>query len=108
MSVKVTHHGQERTKDRIGVSKKIADRVAEKALEQGIKHGDVKMGNLKRYLDGLYLSHRSANNMRIYNHKVFVFNNETLITILNLPNNLCKVVDKMNNKKKEGKDIESV
>lgn len=100
MEAKVTLHGQQRIKDRVGVSKKIADKIAQKALEKGIKHNEVA-GSLKRYLDGLYLLHKNANNIRIYNRKVYLFHNETLITVLNLPSDFFKTIDKIKRKRKE-------
>lgn len=96
--VKMTNHSIQRTKDRLGLSKKIADKNAQKALEFGITHSETK-GNLKKFLDKLYLSERKANNMRIYNHNVYCFDNKTLITVINLPSNLCKVADKIANSK---------
>lgn len=94
MEAIVTNHAKQRTKDRLGVSKKIADKVANKALEHGITHAMAK-GNLKSYLDKLYLTHRNANNLRVYNRKVYVFKSTVLITVINLPNNLIKVADKI-------------
>lgn len=90
----VTDHAKQRTKDRLGVSKKIANKVASKALEHGITHASAK-GNLKSYLDKLYLSHKTANNIRVYNRKIYIFDGHILITVLNLPNNLIKIADKL-------------
>ena len=92
--VKITEHAKQRTKERLGVSKKIADKVAEKALEYGIKHSQAK-GNLKKYIDKLYLQHRNANNIRVYNRKVYLFKGTVLITVINLPNNLISTADKI-------------
>lgn len=94
MEAIVTNHAKQRTKDRLGVSKKIADKIALKALENGITHSLAK-GNLKSYLDKLYLTHRNANNLRVYNRKVYLFNKSVLITVINLPNNLIKAADKI-------------
>ena len=87
----VTHHARERISKRIGVGKSNAESVAKKALERGLTHSDAK-GRLKKYMDGLFLSHRTANNMRIYSQKVFLFRNDILITVLPLPTNLKKIV----------------
>lgn len=94
MEAIVTNHAKQRTKDRLGVSKKIADKIALKALENGVTHSLAK-GNLKSYLDKLYLKHRNANNLRVYNRKVYLFNQSVLITVINLPNNLIKTADKI-------------
>lgn len=79
----VTKHAKERTK-RVIPSKKKAVQLAEEALEFGIKHEETT-GFLNKYLTGLFFYNKTANNIRIYKQKVFVFSNNTLITILNLP-----------------------
>ena len=98
MEVVLTNHAEQRVKDRVGVSKKIADKVTQRALDNGIKHAETT-GSLKRYMDKLYLSHRNANNMRIYNRKVYIFDQDVLITVINLPNKYCGTVDKINRRK---------
>lgn len=57
--VVMTNHSVKRTKERIGLSKKIADKNAQRALEYGITHSEAK-GGLCRYLDKLYLSNGNA------------------------------------------------
>lgn len=92
----ITRHGKKRIKQRLG--KKVPLDVAEKALKFGLKHEDAT-GSLKRYFDALYLAHGTANNTRIYKHKVFIFNGDTLITVLELPHCYIKYVDKLLKKK---------
>ena len=94
MEVIVTNHAKQRTKDRLGVSKKIADKITNKALENGITHAQAK-GNLKAYLDKVYLTHKNANNLRVYNRKVYLFRGAVLITVINLPNKLINIADKI-------------
>ena len=90
----VTNHAKQRGKDRLGINKKAVDRIADKALEYGLRHLETQ-GNLKTYIDKLYLSHKNANNIRIHNRQVFLFRDNVLITILNLPKNLVKIADKL-------------
>lgn len=94
MSAIVTKHAKKRAKDRLGVKKKIANKIADRALEHGITHSMAK-GNLRGYLDKLYLKHKCANNLRVYNRKVYLFDRDVLITIINLPNNLISIADKI-------------
>ena len=98
MNVNVTNHGEQRVKDRIGISKKSASKVSEKALIEGITHKEAK-GQLKKYFDYLFLSHGVANNIRIYNQKAFVFKGKTLITILNVPSRYHKLINNINKSK---------
>lgn len=95
-----TKHSKKRVKKRAGVSKKLTNKLADKALIYGVTHSEAK-GNLKKYMDGLFLSHRNANNTRIYNRKVYIFKDEVLITFMNLPNNLSQAADKLQKRKLE-------
>lgn len=67
MAVKVSRHAAKRTKERVGLSKKIADKNAQKALDEGITHAETR-GSLNRYLNHIYFSNKSINNVRIYQH----------------------------------------
>ena len=97
--VNVTKHSVKRTKDRVGLSKKLTKKNAQKAFEYGITHADTKAG-LKRYLDKLYLSSNgSGNNVRIYHRYVYVFHDSTLITILPLPTKFYALADKLQKQK---------
>lgn len=103
MQVIITNHSEKRIKERTGLSKKQSDKLALNALEHGITHREAK-GNLKKYLDKLFLSHGKANNMRVYNQKVFLFDRNTLITVINLPTNLVKIANDINKKKENLKE----
>ena len=101
--VVVTENSVKRTKDRLGLSKKLADKNAQKALEFGITHSDAK-SSLRKFLDKLYLSNGNANNMRVYHHHVYLFRVYKLITIIDLPQNLCKLADQIQKQKDGGRD----
>ena len=96
----MTRHGAQRTKDRLGISKKIADKNAEKALRYGVTHSEVS-GKLCCYLDGIYLLNRRPNNMRVYNRMVYLFRGSTLITVLPLPHRYYADADKLQKRKSE-------
>ena len=93
----ITDHSRKRTKNRLGLSKKDTEKVANKALDFGITHADAK-GNLRKYMDGLYLRYQNGNNNRVYNRKVYIFQGMVLITILNLPHNLSALADSLQKK----------
>lgn len=81
----VTRHGSKRVKQRVGIPKKAVERNAQKALICGIDHKHAT-GALQRYLAMLYNKYDgNGNNIRIYNDFVYVFHDEILITVLNLP-----------------------
>jgi hypothetical protein len=88
---KLTKHSIARLGQRCGVSKKNAPKVAKRAFRTGITHAETH-GNLHRFLDSLYLSQKKGTNMRIYGNAVFVFKEDVLITVINIPENLMKEV----------------
>lgn len=96
--VVMTVHSIQRTKERTGLSKKIAEKNAEKALENGLSHSDCKAG-LKRYMDRRYFSNENANNLRVYHRYVYVFQANKLITVLPLPRRFWGLADKLQREK---------
>ena len=96
--MRITKHSAERADERMGLSLTPFIKLAEKALKEGIKHSD-SCGRFKKYIDGLYLSYRTANNIRIYGEFIYLFSNETLVTVLHLPNNFKNIVKSIKSKK---------
>ena len=83
--MKVTDHGEFRTRKRMGVPKKAVDRLADRALKEGVGRCEFS-GSLRRYLDGMYHYHNEgANNIKVYAEKVWIFSGDVLITVLDLP-----------------------
>ena len=95
---RLTKHSISRLAQRCGISKKNAPIVARRAFKTGITHTETH-GNLHRFLDSLYLSQKKGTNMRIYGNAVFVFREDTLITVINIPDNLMDDVKKIKEKK---------
>lgn len=87
----VTSHAEDRMSERLNINKKAIKRQAELALERGKKHSDFS-GSFCRYLDRVYLTERNANNMRIYNNSVFLFHNDILITVFQVPSKYRKLL----------------
>lgn len=83
--LRITRHGEKRTRQRVGIPKKAISRNAQKALDHGIGVSEAT-GKLKGYIEFLYaVNGGSANNIRIYNDKVYVFHNKVLVTVHNIP-----------------------
>lgn len=101
--MKVTKHAKNRIKDRIGGKKGNAARIAELALERGIPHSETK-GRLNKWITSEWAFNKTANNIRLYRGKAFIFSGTTLITVLNIPNSLMKDFDKMIKQRKENLD----
>jgi hypothetical protein len=94
----LTKHSKERAKKRLGVSKSNTEKIAKEALKNGITHKEAK-GNLSKYLNKIFLQYEKGNNMCVYHEKIFVFKGTLLITILQLPHNLCALANKLQKKK---------
>ena len=72
----VTDHAARRTKERLGISKRISEKNADKALQMGIRHSETS-GSLHRYITALYWKNQTANNVRIYCENVYTFHDIT-------------------------------
>ena len=94
----VTRHGAKRIKERIGLGRGSIQRNVEKALADGVTHAETK-GSLCRYLDRIYLLNQRPNNMRVYNHMVYLFRGRTLITVLPLPQKYYSCANKIQKQK---------
>lgn len=97
----VTNHAVQRTKKRLGISKKGAKKNAERALRYGVRHCETS-GSLNRYISALYWRHQTANNVRIYCNSVYIFHDNTLITVFSLPQQYRKTVEQIRRKRYEG------
>lgn len=98
--VHITRHANQRVRQRVGIPKKAVKRYVETAYLDGLSHGEL-CGGLKRYIDGVYLQKRCANDIRVYGEFVFLFQNARLITITNLPNRYKRVAREQQ-REKEG------
>lgn len=85
-----SEHAYKRARERCGWNKKTLDRMLVKVTEQGIEHGEV-VGSKKRYLDGVYLSHKKASSIKLYGEYVFIFVSGILSTVYVLPRKYKKL-----------------
>lgn len=77
----VTRHAKRRLKQRTGVNGSQVNKIVSRALNEGIRHSQAK-GRLKEWMDAEYLKYQTANNCRYYAHKLYIFHNHILITVL--------------------------
>ena len=89
MKIQVSRHAEKRMRERCGLNKKAVERMAEKAYHHGIKHSETK-GKLNKWISGKYLAKGKANNIRIYGDKAFVFCDDVLVTVLQVPRVIVK------------------
>lgn len=96
---KISQHSEARLKERCGLNKSSMNRIADKAYKYGVTHSEAT-GNLKKWMDRLYLSYERSNNTRLYGDKAYLFHNNFLITVIQIPNNLLHMALKLQKKRK--------
>ena len=89
IGITITEHSFIRAKQRLGLNEQAFKKMAVKAYISGKAHDKVK-GQLKDYITELYLRYKNANNVKIYGEVVYIFCNNVLITLYQLPNDLKK------------------
>lgn len=103
-----TDHFYKRCKERLGLNKRASLSLLNKAVMDGITLKDVAhLKNLRSYVYRICKSTNSKRNrrVRIYNHYIVIIAIEGSdvfgITIHNIPQNLCVILDKEYRKRKE-------
>lgn len=86
----VTDHAEERVRKRLGLNRKAVDRQAQAALEKGARPSQFS-GSFRRYLDGVALKERKANNLRVHAGSLYLFADAVLITCWPVPPKYRKV-----------------
>ena len=87
--MEITNHAYEQAKARFKWKNKVLDKMALRALEEGMSHKDTK-SRLNRYISRKWKMHKHCNNTKIYGENIFFFNNDVLITLYRLPQELIK------------------
>lgn len=95
LRVRLTDHGVDRSKDRLGIPRKAAKAFSKRVWGEGVRSIEAT-GSLKRYMDDVENRHDAAvTSIRIYGRHVYVFKNKALVTVLHLPKELYGAVDKL-------------
>ena len=89
MKIQVSRHAEKRMRERCGLNRKAVERMAQKAFDKGIKRSQTK-GNLNKWVTGLWSRNKSADNIRLYGDKVYIFCDNVLVTVMQIPRDLVK------------------
>lgn len=95
--MEVTKHAKLRIKERCGFNKKATNRMVRKVLDDGIPHRETK-GQLNKWVTSVYMKNTNSNNIRLYGDKAYIFCDEKLITVLQVPYRLTKNMKSMTKK----------
>ena len=97
----ISNHARKRMKERCGFNKKTCDRMAKKAFTDGIAHKQTR-GRLNKWVTSLFFKNCNANNIRIYGDNAYIFCGETLVTVIPVPADLRKDLDRMVERMEKG------
>lgn len=94
--MRVSRHAKDRIKERVGIPKKSSDRLVQKVLEKGVERRQTK-GRLNKWLTSKYYNNPRYNETRIYVYgdKAYIFANNTLITVIQIPQDIARDAKKM-------------
>ena len=90
--IRLTNHGAKRLRERLGIPKRACQRAAQKAYDEGITFKNTA-GEAHRFFDKIYHKNDSVNNTKVYGQFAYLFSNNVLITVLNIPKDI-KFIDK--------------
>ena len=96
----LTKHASMRMSQRCGIQKKTQAKVVRRAWRHGLTHSESSVDpNLKRWIDGLYLSQRKPNKILLYGNGAYLFKDDILITVIHIPENLQDSVNRLRKEK---------
>lgn len=96
----LTKHASMRMLQRCGIQKKTQAKVIQRAWRHGLTHSESSVDpNLKRWIDGLYLSQRKPNKILLYGNGAYLFKDDVLITVIHIPESLQDSVNRLRKEK---------
>lgn len=98
----LTAHAQQRLKERCGLQKKSKERIAAKVFKKGLSIEETN-GSIRKWMTTVFYNNTNINNIRLYGDKIYLFADQTLITVLFVPKHLRTRVSQLSQKKNTGK-----
>lgn len=92
--VLITKHAACRLHQRSGLNKKSMQRIVDNVYISGYPI-DATKGGLKRWMAKIAANNLNAQDLRLYGDKLYIFSDNVLVTVLNVPNDLKKNMKKM-------------
>jgi hypothetical protein len=93
MSIKISKHAKQRSKERLGVKASSFERILPRIVAEGRRAKDF-VGSFKRYLDNLHMSYPGRKDIIVYAHQIYIMKDTTIVTVLHVPQKYIKVIDK--------------
>lgn len=96
----ITKHASMRMTQRCGIQKKTQAKVVRRTIRHGLTHSESSVDpNLKRWIDGLYLSQRKPNKILLYGNGAYLFKDNVLLTVIHIPESLQESVNRLRKEK---------
>lgn len=92
-----SRHACLRARERFSWSQQVLQKLATRAMLHGLPLVQCR-GYLRRYLEALYLQYGKANNLRVYGQVVYLFADQTLITLWPLPQELKALANNLSHR----------
>lgn len=89
----ITRHGGRRVRERSGINKKAVHRIVCKAYHEGFTREDTN-GELRKWIERICEKNKPADQVRIYGDNMYLFADNYLITMFQIPNSLKKNIKK--------------
>jgi len=86
--ITISHHAYHRAKERLGFSPDAFKRLAAQAYCYGVSQSEAK-GKLRRFIECRCAEH-PGNTPRIYGENIFIFKENCLVTVYQLPSDIRK------------------
>lgn len=93
--ITISHHAYHRAKERLGYNPDAFKRLAAQAYCYGISQAEAK-GKLRRFIESRCAEH-PGNKPRIYGENIYIFKENCLVTVYQLPADVRASMHKINN-----------
>ena len=95
----ISNHAYKRARQRISWSRNALNKMSVLAYTNGLRRYELK-GKLRHYTDDLLIGSAKKPQIRIYGEVIYIFRNQTLVTLYQIPSELRKHLIYQRNKKK--------
>lgn len=89
---KISNHAKNRMKQRAGVTTKNQKKISNRVYEKGIKYQETT-GLLHEYINKVNKKNPQYVETRVYGDNLYIFKGRTLITVLDIPQHICKHIN---------------
>ena len=97
--LKVSGHAYKRARERVRWSRNALNKMSVLAYTNGLRRYELK-GKLRHFIDDLLIGSAKKPQIRIYGEVIYIFRNQTLVTLYQIPSELRKHLIYHRNKKK--------